>query len=196
MDLLGSLEDDDYLRIGALPVVPFSEALLDRCPKASSADLCDAWHSLNPEPAVPKTEFKRVRDAWKERRTSVGTVAETEHEQAQQAVDARKNAWAQFEAAIASGNGKKMAELGKVIKALDDMAPERAEAADAGRWDLLTEAERDCMMALVAKMNGQALDEDGEWFVVLLSRVPDRPYDLHPAHIPLPEVDRPAMLTT
>ncbi len=192
---LDKLEDDDVLLLGELPMVPFSEGLLDRFPKASSADLADTWQDFHPDAPVAKAEFKRVRDAWKERRTTVGTVAEGENEKAQQMQDARANVMAQLEGAIASGNGKKQADLIKVLKGLDDLAPERSADGGTENWELLSDAERACMLALVLKMNGQPLDEDAEWFVALLARVPERPYVLHPAHIPLPEADRPAMLT-
>lgn len=195
--LTGKLDDDDVLRLGALPMVPFSEGLLDRFPKASSADLCDTWHDFHPAPedSIPKAEFKRVRDAWKTNRTTVATVADDQAEQAEQTDNARASAWAQLEVAIASGNTKKMAELIKTIKGLDALTPDRVADTGTENWQLLTEAERACMLALVAKLNGRPLDEDAEWFVALLARVPERPYDLHPAHIPLPEADRPAMLT-
>jgi hypothetical protein len=192
---IDKLDDDDVLRLGDLPMVPFTEGLLDRFPKASSADLSDTWQDFHPEQPMAKAEFKRLRDSWKERRTTVGTVAEGENEQAQQLLDARGNVMAQLEGAIASGNGKKQAELIKVLKGLDDLAPDRAAEGGTERWELLTEGERACMMALVLKVNGQALDEDAEWFVALLARVPERPYEVHPAHIPLPEAARPAMLT-
>jgi hypothetical protein len=191
------LDDDEVLRLGDLPMVPFAEGLLDRFPKSSSADICDTWHDFHPlpEPPVAKAEFKRVRDAWKDRRTSVASATEESSEKAQQASNAREQAWAQLEVAIASGNGKKQAELIKVIKGLDDLAPERASASGTENWDLLEEPERACLLALVAKVNGQPLDEDGEWFVALLARVPERYYEVHPAHVPLPEAGRPAMLT-
>jgi hypothetical protein len=190
------LDDDEVLRLGDLPPVPFSEALLDRFPKASSADLADTWHDFHPEPLIPKAEFKRVRDAWKERRTSVVGVADAQAEQAEKTQGARDSAWQQLEIAVASGNTKKQAELLKTIKGLDALAPDRVADRGTENWELLSEAERACMLALVQKVNGQPLDEDAEWFVALLARVPERPYELHPAHLPLPEAPRPAMLTT
>jgi hypothetical protein len=192
---LDKLDDDDVLRLGDLPMVPFAEAVLDRFPKASSADLCDTWHDFHPEPPVSKAEFKRARDAWKDRRTSVVGVADAAAEQADKTADARASAWQQLEIAVASGNTKKQAELLKTIKGLDALAPDRVADRGTEDWGLLSESERACMLMLVAKVNGQPLDEDGEWFVALLARVPERPYEAHPAHIPLPEAARPAMLT-
>ncbi len=193
--IFDEIDPDDFARIAGLPMVPFCEALLDRFGKASSADLHAAWTMLYPDAETPKTEFKRVRDAWKERRTSVGTVAEGETAQAQQTADARAQAWAQLEVAISSGNAKKQAELVKVIKALDEMAPERLADGGTEKLSLLEPGELDCLLYLVAKANGQPLDEDGEWFAAFLARVPERPYAVHPAHLPLPEAPRPAMLT-
>jgi len=193
---INKLDDDEVLRLGDLPPVPFSEALLDRFPKASSADLADTWHDFHPEPAIPKAEFKRVRDAWKERRTSVVGVADAQAEQAEKTQGARESAWQQFEIAVSSGNTKKQAELLKTLKGLDALAPDRVADRGTENWELLSEAERACMLALVQKVNGQPLDEDAEWFVALLARVPERPYEHHPARLPLPEAPRPAMLTT
>jgi hypothetical protein len=189
------LDDDDVLRLGELPVVPFSEGMLDRFPKASSADLSDTWTDFHPDQPMAKAEFKRVRDAWKEKRTTVGTVAEGDSAHAQQLLDARGNIMAQLDGASASGNMKKVAELIKALKGLDDLAPDRSAEGGTGSWELLTEAESACMRSLVYKMNGRPLEEDAEWFVALLARVPERPYEVHPAHIPLPEAGRPAMLT-
>lgn len=194
--LLDKLDDDDLLRIGSLPMVPFCEALLERNDKASSADLHEAWHALHTDPpGIPKTEFRRARDGWKQRGTTIGNAADEQESRAKQTASARDAAWAQLEAAIASGNTKKQTELMRTIKGLDALAPEHVAERGSEAWERLSDSERACLLALVSKLNGRALDEDGEWFIGLLARVPERPFEVHPAHITLPEANRPAMLT-
>jgi len=190
------IDQEEFDRICALPMVPFCEALLEREPKASSADLTEAWHAVHEgEPPIAKAEFKRVRDAWKERRTTVASAGEAVDDQAVQVGMAREQAWAQLEVAIASGNTKKQAELMKTLKGLVELAPEHTVDHGTEQWDRLTPQQRDCMLALVAVLNARPLDEDAMWWVELLARIPERPYETHPAHIPLPDAKRPAMLT-
>lgn len=182
------MTDERLAIICGLPLGEFVAALLEDDPHLSAKDIA----------ALAKTAGKpcskglasTLRKQWKSFHPSDGPDVEDEVTGEAPTVElAQQRA---FDAATARDS----AAFERWIRAwakLKDLVPATgAGEGDVFDWARLSEADRACMQYLTAKAHGAPLDEDALWFASLLARVPPRPERIHPAHVPLPEAERPA----
>lgn len=182
---------DEALAVAlTLPLREFLVAILDDAPHTPAKDLQAAAQAAGKP--CSKGEAKRVRDAWA---AGPGGGAQPGPDEVTGAPPTIDQVRARLREAVLAGDSQAVTRWARSLAILEGLAPPPAADPGAFRWDLLSEAERACLLTLCAKAGGEPLDADGLWFVALLARVPGRPEARHPAHLPLPEVTRPVTLT-
>jgi hypothetical protein len=141
----------------------------------------EVWVAMGRE-SQPKAAFKRARDAHG---TSTAEPPEPGLlEQLEALIQGR---------VIVEGKSTDLKTLTAVYGFLKSTLTGGAKAEATEDMRRLSVAERDCLCALTAKLNGHELEPLDEWYVALLARVPPSPEETHPAHVPLPPGQPPTL---
>lgn len=178
------MTEDRLLLALALPLDGFLGELLAENPKLSGKELAAAAQAAGK--ACTPGQAKKIREAYKAR--GAGDAPEAEADGTPPSLD---DVWARARECFLAGDARGGESWVRTWARMKALVPDGAKDADPMRWDILTPAERACLLALTAKAGGQALDEDALWFLGLLARVPEARTEVHPAHVPL-DPPRPA----
>lgn len=186
------MTDAEWALITSLPLHEMVDRILRDNPKTSALELLTRAQSLgrtNEGKPLTKAHMKRIKDACAQQRAGA-VPGGVDDPLAPPTIDeARKRLREATDARDARG-ANSWARTVKILEGSEQAA--RPEDVDDANWDLLTEPERAALEYLVCKAHGQEPDDDGLWWSLVFACVPASPEATHIAHVPLPDVPRPA----
>lgn len=177
--MLADLSPDLCAELAQADAYEFCRYLLDRAPKLSSAELKAELERLG-GPVHTKALIKRWRDEIKGE--GWGEDAEPK----------APDAAARFADAVKLGDGRAAVQWARAeeLRNKAGIAIEADEDPDALDLSGLSEVQFSAYHALVSIARGVPMTDEVAWWVALFARVPAALESVHPAHVPLPEVER------
>jgi hypothetical protein len=179
--------DERLALIVGLPLDEFLAELLADNAHLSANELAAAAKAAGKP--CSKGVARRIRDAWVARKAGQPEDVDVTGE-----VPTIEQVERNLAGALAARDGQSSERWARTWARMKGLVTTDQDKTDGLDWSLLTENERAVLYVLTAKGHGQALDDDGLWIMQYVARMPPPPRVVHPAHVPLPDAPRPAIV--